>query len=135
MVYFVRICTKKNGRRIEFIQINGHGNDQGLRHGNVWMDLPTIEKYKTQLALVAPMLSKSCTVEIAACEAGKAVEVVRKFYSFLGGVTIVGYLLNTTGGVTPTAPPVIISPGGGPYTIPAPSSGGYSQPGTPPPSK
>jgi hypothetical protein len=132
---FVKICTETRAAKglIEFIQINGHGNEYGFRIGNDWIDIKSVETFKPKLALVAPMLSKSCGVELAACEAGKAVEVVRKFSQALGGVTVVGYLVTTNGGQSPVAPPVIISPGGKPFTSPAPASGGFSQPSGPPP--
>jgi Domain of unknown function (DUF4347) len=132
---FVRTCTdtQKAKGLIDYIQINGHGNDTGFRLGNEWIDLKTIEGFKPKLALVASMLTKNCSVEISACEAGKAVELVRKFSHILGGVTIVGYLVSQQGGLAPTSPPVIITPGGKPFTSPAPASGGFSQPNPPPP--
>jgi len=134
---FARVCvdTKASKGLIDFIQINGHGNDSGFRIGNKdWIDLTTIERFKPRLASIAPLLSKNCSVEIAACQAGKAADLMQKFSNILGGVTIVGYLVNQSGGLAPIGPPVIISPGGKPFTIPAPASGGFSVPLAPPPS-
>ncbi len=132
---FVRVCTDKKAAEglIDYIQINGHGNENGFRLGTEWMDVNSIEKFRSKISLVASMLSKNCAVEIQACEAGKAVEVVRKFSHFLGGVPVLGYLVETSGGGTPNhLPPVIITPGGQ-FSPAAPASGGFSRPSPLPP--
>jgi hypothetical protein len=133
---FVMICTQtaSSQGKIDFIQINGHGNDTGFRIGNDRIDIKSIEQFKPKLATIAPLLNKNCSVELAACEAGKAVEVVRKFSQILGGVSIIGYVLSQNGGLAPVGPPVIISPGGS-YSPPATAPGGYSRPNAPPPSR
>jgi len=131
---FVRVCTDKKAAEglIDYIQINGHGNDAGFRLGNDRIELATIESFKSKLALVAPMLSKNAAVEVCACEAGKAQELFRKFSQILGGVSIVGFLVSQTGGMGFVSPPVVVTPGGS-YTTPAPASGGYTTPSGPPP--
>jgi hypothetical protein len=130
---FVRVCTEKKAAEglIDYIQINGHGNDSGFRIGNDRIELSTIESFKGKLSLIAPLLSKNAAVEVSACEAGKAIELFRKFSQILGGVSIVGFLVPQTGGMGFVSPPIVVTPGGS-YTTPAPASV-YSQPSGPPP--
>jgi len=131
---FVSVClqTAKEKGNIDYIQINGHGNEKGFRIGNEWIDLSTLAGYKSKLATIAPVLNKGCAVEVCACKAGNAQELFRQFSLILGGVSIIGFLVSQTGGAGFVSPPVVVTPGGS-YTSPAPASGGYSQPNPPPP--
>lgn len=131
---FVRVCieTSKKQGLIDYIQINGHGNETGFRIGNDRIDLQTLEGFKPKLASIAPLLNKGAAVEVCACKAGNAVELFRKFSQILGGVSIVGFLVSQTGGAGFVSPPVVVTPGGS-GSVPAPASGGFSQPSGPPP--
>jgi len=130
---FVRVClqTAQEKGNIDYIQINGHGNETGFRIGNDRVELSTIEGFKSKLATIAPVLNKGCAVEVCACKAGNAPELFRKFSQILGGVSIIGFLVSQTGGAGFVSPPVVVTPGGA-YTTPAPASGGYSPPSPPP---
>lgn len=131
---FVRVCVEaeKTQGKIDYIQINGHGNNQSFQIGNDCIDLGSINKFKSKLATIAALLNKGCAVEISACKAGNAIELMRQFSLALGGVGIIGFLIPQSGGAGFVSPPVVVTPGGS-YTTPAPASGGNSLPGTPPP--
>ncbi|MBS1793955.1 MAG: hypothetical protein JSS81_08880 [Acidobacteria bacterium] len=131
---FVRVCLQTAGEkgRIDYIQINGHGNDTGFRIGNDRIELGTLPGFRQKLATIAPVLNKGCAVEIAACKAGAATELFRQFSLILGGVSIIGFLVPQSGGGGFVSPPVVVTPGGS-YQTPAPASG--SAPNTPPPTR
>jgi hypothetical protein len=109
---FVSAAVQTNASKglIDFIQINGHGNIYGFQLGKDFIELKTIDGFQGKLAKVAPLLSPNCCVEISACKAGHATELMRKFSHILGGVTIVGYLLSQGGGEPPTGPSVVVTP-------------------------
>lgn len=96
---------------IDFIQINGHGSDVGFRIGSDWIDRKTIDGFRERLAKIAPLLNSGSCVEIAACNVGGDVELLRRFSLILGGVPITGYLLIQKGGLPPIGPSVVITPG------------------------
>ncbi|GEM_PF-4774903 len=116
---------------IDFIQINGHGAERGFHIGKDWILDETIDGFREKLAKVAPLLSPGCSIEVSACQAGHAVQLMRKFSHALGGVAIVGYLLNQKGGRGPIGPSVVVTPG----TIHTPPrlAPGSSPPSAPPP--
>jgi hypothetical protein len=105
------VQTNANKGLIDFVQINGHGTIYGFRLGHDFINSQTIEGFREKLAKVAPLLSRDCCVEISACKAGNAPELMRKFSHILGGVTIVGYLLSQDGGAPPVGPSVVVTPG------------------------
>jgi hypothetical protein len=123
--------TAADKGQIDFIQINGHGNNTGFRIGWDWIDLKSIENHKENLAKIAPVLSKTCGVEVAACYAGETQELMRRFSHILGGVSIIGYLMLQPGGGPAVGPPVIVTPGGS-YSPPRPAAGSAPPPPAPP---
>lgn len=123
--------TARTKGPIDFIQINGHGNETGFRIGEDRIEPATIEKYRPKLASIAPVLKKGCSVEVSACQAGTARELMRTFSQILGGVPIVGYLFEQKGGLPPIGPPVVVTPGGS--FSPAAPAAGRTAPSPPPP--
>jgi hypothetical protein len=115
---------------VEFIQINGHGNTKGFDIGKDWIDLTTVDRFRSDFGLIASHLTENGAVEISACKAGAAKELMRKLSLYLGGVAIIGYLFQQQGGLPPVGPPVIVTPGGS-YSPAAPAAG--TQPPSPPP--
>jgi hypothetical protein len=126
----VNTATSKK-TTVDFIQINGHGNTKGFDIGNEWIDATSLTKFRPELAKVAPHLSKKARVEVSACKAGNAKEVMREFSQILGGATIVGYLIEQIGGMPGVGPPVVVTPGGA-FVPAAPAAGASAAPPPPP---
>jgi hypothetical protein len=125
------IQTFADKGKIDFIQINGHGSKPGFYIGRDWISEKTIEDFRERLAKVAPLLSPTSCVEVVACKAGHATELMRKFSHILGGVPIVGYLIDQGGGHPPVGQPVVVTPGS--THRPPKLAPGVSPPSAPPP--
>jgi hypothetical protein len=124
--------TAASQGKIDFIQINGHGNQTGFRIGEDWIDIVSLETFRPKLVSIASSLSRNCSVEVSACEAGRAKGVLQRFSQILGGISIVGYSMDQTGGLSPSGPPVIVTPGGA-FSPAAPAAGSSVAPPPPPP--
>lgn len=125
--------AQSSGGTVDYVQINGHGNDESFEIGNEEINLKTLPNHREELAKMSPYLSPNAAIEVSACRAGAAQELFRQLSLILGGRAIIGFLLQQKGGRGDIGPRVIVTPGG--VVTPPRLAAGAAPPAGPPPTE